>query len=61
MVQINKAIKHLIHLYMWVFHEDIEYDFISKQLTELPPARPHRFCTNLLTFKGSLLRNGFES
>ena len=62
MMGIYKTINHLNPPNMQdVFIKKVvECYFRIKPLCELPPARPHRFGTNSLTFKGSILWNSLS-
>ena len=57
MVELYKTINYLNPPYMWdLFTKKVvEYDFRTKILCELLPARSQRFGTKSLKFKGSLL------
>ena len=60
MVEVYKTLNHLNPPYMWdLFTKKVvEYDFRTKILCELPPARSQECVTN--PFKGSLLWNSLS-
>ena len=62
MADVYKTINHLNPPYTWdLFTKKVvEYDFRSKILCELPPARSQRFGASSLKFKGSLLWNSLS-
>ena len=62
MVEVYKTINHLNPTYMrnLFINKVVEYNFRTKILCELPPARSQRFGISSLKFKGSLLWNSLS-